>query len=97
VHLHVHLFPHYTLGFLDTDGAGAYAGVNLLSRLHFLLWDKAFRILEQSIGEPGGGKSSVDGGFGVDKRHVRDMIRLLQGGCDAKSALELGRDSVVKG
>jgi hypothetical protein len=86
---HRKLFPQHTLGFLDTDGAGAYAGVNLLSRLHFLLSDQTFRILEHSIGEPGGGKSSLDGGFGVDKRHVRDMIRLTNGGMSAKSAIEL--------
>jgi hypothetical protein len=41
---------------LDTDGAGAYAGSELMARLGFMLPDCDVRIIEHCIGEPGVGK-----------------------------------------
>jgi len=61
---------------LDTDGAGAYAGSELMARLGFMLPDCDVRIIEHCIGEPGGGKSTLDAGYGTDKYLCYAMIRI---------------------
>jgi hypothetical protein len=86
VKAHVLRFSLHTKFILETDGAGAYAGGGLLARLGYFFSVLGVECVEHSIGEPGGGKTPLDGGFGTDKAIVRATVLMMQGRLDAVTA-----------
>ena len=68
---------------MHTDGAGAFAGFGLLSRLGYLSLTIGVRVINHYTGKSGGGKSSVDQIFGICKEELKR--RVTKGINDARS------------
>ena len=74
---------------LQSDGAGAYAGVSLLSRLGYLSITIGMKIISHFTGESGGGKSSVDQIFGICKEELKRRVAKGQGDLDISDPITL--------
>ena len=76
---------------LQSDGAGAYAGIGLLSRLGYLGNTIGMRVLNHYTGESGGGKSSVDQIFGICKEELKRRVTKGMGEYDISDARSLAK------
>jgi hypothetical protein len=84
-------YPQHSRGSLNTDGAGCYSGVGLLARIGYMYLHCNFRFDEVGTGETGGGKSTLDGGFGNDKCNLVKFISQNMGRLDA-----IDKESLIK-
>lgn len=82
---------HHCKFVLQSDGAGAYAGYGLMSRLGFMGLVTGIKIINHYTGESGGGKSSVDQVFGICKEELKRRVTLGMGSLDISDAVSLAK------
>lgn len=85
------IHPYHCNFVLQSDGAGAYAGYGLLSRLGFMGLVTGIKIISHYTGESGGGKSSVDQVFGICKEELKRRVTLGMGSLDISDAVSLAK------
>jgi hypothetical protein len=85
------LNPSHVRFILQSDGAGAYAGFGLMSRLGYMGLKVGVRAVSHHTGESGGGKCAVDQNFGMSKNKVGTRVTLGQGKFDVNDAVSLAR------
>jgi hypothetical protein len=84
-------YPNHNSFVLQSDGAGAYAGYGLMSRLGYMGLVTGIRIQCHFTGESGGGKSSVDQVFGICKEELQRRVTLGMGFLDISDAVSLAK------
>lgn len=88
---HKEVYPHHCSFVLQSDGAGAYAGYGLMSRLGYMGIVTGIKIVNHYTGESGGGKSSVDQVFGICKEELKRRVTLGMGSLDISDAVSLAK------
>jgi hypothetical protein len=88
---HKEVFPVHTKFVLQSDGAAAFAGFSLLSRLGYLSKTVGLKLVNHYTGESGGGKSSVDSNFGMSKGQCSSRVTKGVGDCDITDARSLAK------
>lgn len=85
------VFPAHNKFVLQSDGAGAFAGFGLLSRLGYLSLTIGVKLINHYTGESGGGKPSVDSNFGISKAECSRRVTKGMGDCDINDARSLAK------
>ena len=88
---HKEVYPTHNKFFLHSDGAGAFAGFGLLSRLGYLNLTIGVKVINQYTGESGGGKSSVDQIFGICNEELKRRVTKGMGDNDINDAKSLAK------
>lgn len=71
---HKSVYQQHSHVSFNFDGAGCYAGIQLASRLGYFFKALGVKVDSVSTGEAGGGKSPVDGNFGVNKCNLTKSV-----------------------